>query len=58
MKKDMWVFIAYKGPYHTPFFSKLFTDHTELKEFSGEHSAEWKPEVEGYSSTYIKIDEV
>lgn len=51
----IWIFIAYKndGYGDTPFFSKLFTDHTELKAFSAAHSELNKDPT--YSSTYLDL---
>lgn len=45
----VWVFAASRNG--VPYFSKLFTDHTELKEFSANYS----DDVKGYSSTYYDL---
>lgn len=56
IKKEerIWIFIAYEED-GLPFFSKLFTDHTEMKEFSANHSGEWKDKCKKYSSTYLDL---
>lgn len=53
-ERRVWIFIAYKEE-GLPFFSKLFTNHTELKLFSAKHSAEWKDKCKEYTSTYLDL---
>lgn len=64
VEERIWIFIAYRGDevdgdkYGTvPYFSKLFTDHTELKSFSTNHSQEEKHDkkVPNYHSTYLDL---
>lgn len=56
----MWRFCAYKTEedYESGehYFMKDFLDHTEMKVFSGKHSAEEKPLHIDYCSMYWKID--
>lgn len=54
LPERIWIFIAYKED-GLPFFSKLFTNHTEMKEFSANHSSEWKNKCKKYSSTYLDL---
>lgn len=53
LNNRIWVFVAYKGD--VPYFSKLFNNHEELKEFSATHSKAEKGNVENYSSTYFDL---
>jgi hypothetical protein len=59
--KRIWVFVAYRNvidneKYGTiPYFSKLFDDHGDMKEFSGKHSAMEKSLTPGYHSTYFDL---
>ena len=59
VEERIFIFIAYRGDEYgtTPYFSKLFTDHTEMKEFSANHSQEEKHEkrVPNYHSTYLDL---
>ena len=59
VEERVWIFIAYKGDKYgtVPYFSKLFTDHTELKIFSANHSQEEKDnkKVPNYHSTYLDL---
>lgn len=56
-KQRVWIFIAYKddGYGKIPFFSKLFDDHSELKEFSANHSSVHNNPDGKYSSTYLDL---
>lgn len=56
-KKRIWIFIAYQSDEYgsIPIFSKLFNDHTKLKEFSASHSSEFKGKTDGYHSTYLDL---
>lgn len=49
VEERVWVFVASRDG--VPYFSKLFTDHTEMKEFSAKHSRN----IESYSSTYYDL---
>lgn len=53
-EERIWIFIAYKEE-GLPFFSKLFTDHAEMKVFSAEHSDKNKSLCKDYSSTYFEL---
>lgn len=56
----MWRFCAYKTEkdYKSGehYFIKDFLDHTKMKVFSGEHSAQEKPRHSGYCSMYWKVE--
>lgn len=56
----MWRFCAYKTEkdYESGdhYFMKYFLDHTEMKNFSAEHSAKEKPQHTDYCSMYWKIE--
>lgn len=56
----VWRFCAYKSDEDyengNHYFIKDFLDHTEMKVFSGEHSAKEKLLYSGYCSTYWKIE--
>lgn len=53
-EKRVWVFVASNS--NVPFFSKLFTDHTEMKEFSAKHSSFYKKQSAiKYSSDYFDL---
>ncbi len=56
----MWRFFAYKSntDYQSGehYFVKDFLDHTEMKVFSGEHSAKEKSLYSEYCSMYWKIE--
>ena len=56
----MWRFCAYKTEkdYESGehYFVKDFLDHTEMKVFSGEHSAKEKPLHPDYCSMYWKVE--
>jgi hypothetical protein len=56
----MWRFCAYKTKkdYESGdhYFMKDFLDHTEMKIFSGKHSAKEKPLYPDYCSMYWKIE--
>jgi hypothetical protein len=56
----MWCFCAYKSEKDyergVHYFEKYFTDHTEMKIFSGKHSAKEKPLYPDYCSMYWKIE--
>jgi hypothetical protein len=62
MKKNKWRFFAYKTEedYNNsnPYFIKEFDDHTELKVFSGKHSAQEKIVYRQYCSTYKKLKQL
>lgn len=59
-KPITWVFKAYQSGMHykldCPFFTKIFHEHTEMKNFSANHSAEWKPKFKDYCSGYWPIE--
>ena len=52
-KNRIWIFIAYNDG--VPYFSKLFSDHTELKIFSSEHSYKEKEKGIKFTSTYLDL---
>jgi hypothetical protein len=56
-KIRIWVFIAYynDGYGDSPFFTKLFDNHNELKAFSSKHADYCKDKVQDYSSTYFDL---
>ena len=49
VEERVWVFVELRN--EVPYFSKLFTDHTGMKEFSAKHSRN----IEGYSSVYYEL---
>lgn len=53
-KERVWVFVAYNED--VPFFSKLFTNHEDMKMFSAQHSSFYKkqPAIK-YTSTYFDL---
>ncbi len=53
-EKRIWVFVAYMDG--NPFFSRLFRNHTQMKEYSAAHSAEYRGEA--YSSTYFDLTDI
>lgn len=56
----MWRFCAYKTEKDYKngdhYFIKNFLNYTEMKVFSGKHSAKEKPLLPDYCSTYWKIE--
>ena len=56
-KERVWIFIAYKndGYGNVPIFSRLFNNHSDLKDFSAKHSAKNKSKVIGYNSDYLDL---
>ena len=55
-KERRWVFVASKGDEFgsVPFFSKIFSDHYDMKTFSAEHSS-LHSKTKGYGSDYFDL---
>lgn len=60
-KEVKWMFCAWKSDIEynekcTPYFSKEFTNHNELKTFSGDHHAEVRMKYPDYVSDYTRYE--